>query len=280
MYHPKAPLGYTGGKTLLRRKILPYFPPLASSYYEPFLGGGSVFVSAWWNLYRDIPCYLSDIDDDLMTFYRVVRDSPKRLIELILGELDHWQGNYREMIEYLNTKSAYISVAAKVWLYSRFCFGSMQKHNAYSKYKATKAPSIKKGVISRIEKLSMILRQSNITLKHQCAFEAIENAIPHSFFYLDPPYPGAERVYKTQTFDHAQLYHSLENAPEGTKWILSYRDDAFIRGLYDKHSIIELEHTYMFMPNHDPTLANRPVTELLISNFPIDPPIQQLAFDI
>ena len=279
MFHPKAPLGYTGGKSRLRRQILPYFPRTANAYVEPFLGGGSVFVSAWWNLYRNIPCTISDINEDLMTFYKVVRSSPDELIELIQGELDHWQGNYREMIKYLDTKSAYISRAAKVYLYSRLNFGSLQFPHSFSQSKVTELDTMVDVTHDRIKRLATILGSPNVTMRHACALDIIAQTPPNSFIYMDPSYPGAEDVYQTETFDHVALFNLLRDIHFPTDWLLSYRDDAFIRGLYDDYYIAELNHTYHFKPDHKPT-PPRPVTELLISNFPINTPFTQLPLNI
>lgn len=240
-----------------------------------------MFVAAWWNLYQDVPCYISDIDEDLMTFYTVVRDSPAQLIELIKGELDHWRDDYRAMIKYLDTKSAYISVAAKVYLYSRLCFGSLQDPTGFAQSKVGDINGTIANVDKRINWLSGILNAGNITLANQCVFEVLDGPMPYSFIYLDPPYAGAERVYKrdAETFDHQRLFHTLDRLDMNVGWILSHRDDAYIRGLYDGYFVMELDHTYQFKPDHQP-MPPRPVTELLISNMVITPTQSQLVLDI
>ena len=183
------------------------------------------------------------------------------------------------MIKYLDTKSSTISIAAKVWIYARLNFGSVQFSHGFSQKKVGEVDVMIASVEPRIKRLSKILKHPNITITRMDAFNALFIAKAQSFIYLDPPYVGAEDVYKSQTFDHAKLYRTLRDVPRGTKWILSHRDDAFIRGLYDGFTIIELDHSYTFKPNHQAG-PDRPVTELLISNFLIKSRHRQLAFDI
>ncbi len=40
---------YSGSKRLLASQIISYFPKQIDIYYEPFLGGGSVFLSLLQN---------------------------------------------------------------------------------------------------------------------------------------------------------------------------------------------------------------------------------------
>ena len=41
-----SPLRYPGGKTKALRQIIPYLPARFSSYREPFVGGGAVFIAS------------------------------------------------------------------------------------------------------------------------------------------------------------------------------------------------------------------------------------------
>lgn len=38
---------WAGGKRSVMSKIFPYFPDNFNNYFEPFLGGGSVFLELW-----------------------------------------------------------------------------------------------------------------------------------------------------------------------------------------------------------------------------------------
>lgn len=70
---------------------------------------------------------------------------------------------------------------------------------------------------------------------------------PVSFFYLDPPYHATEGYYSNigedgfTEADHIRLRDALMRI-EG-KFLLSYNDDTFVRGLYDQPGIYLMETT-------------------------------------
>ena len=70
---------------------------------------------------------------------------------------------------------------------------------------------------------------------------------PVSFFYLDPPYHATEGYYQNigengfTEADHIRLRDTLLSI-QG-KFLLSYNDDAFVRGLYDQPGIFLMETT-------------------------------------
>ena len=73
-------LKWAGGK----RRILPlletHFPKKVNCYFEPFLGGGSVFFY-FKKKYNPKLCIISDSNEDLINSYLDVRDNPKLLIK-------------------------------------------------------------------------------------------------------------------------------------------------------------------------------------------------------
>lgn len=90
---PLAPfLRWAGGK----RWLVPQIRKLVGGatinrYHEPFLGGGSVFFA----LAPGGEAYLSDLNTDLITVYRQVRDHPSRVADL-LGLYDNTSDCYYE----------------------------------------------------------------------------------------------------------------------------------------------------------------------------------------
>src|SRR6266705_6543673 len=73
---------WAGGKKSLLPHLLPHVPPHLSDYYEPFLGGGALFfrVCGWTTSFS---AHLSDISEELMTAYMVIKESPEELIRLL-----------------------------------------------------------------------------------------------------------------------------------------------------------------------------------------------------
>ena len=72
---------WVGGKARLLPKILPYVPVDIRNYFEPFLGGGAVFLAAKSRI-SGTAC-LADLNEHLVCAWRALRDRPPRFEELL-----------------------------------------------------------------------------------------------------------------------------------------------------------------------------------------------------
>src|SRR2546430_1327893 len=70
---------WAGGKTSLLSHLLPHVPLNLTNYYEPFLGGGALFMRICERKKR-YNGHLSDTNGELITSYRVIKESPEELI--------------------------------------------------------------------------------------------------------------------------------------------------------------------------------------------------------
>ena len=75
-------LKWAGGKRRVLPRILRYVPSEFGTYFEPFLGGGSVFFGLGLQNKRSV---ISDINQDLINFYETVRDAPLELLQIVSG---------------------------------------------------------------------------------------------------------------------------------------------------------------------------------------------------
>ena len=60
----RSPLFYVGDKYRLMKQLVNYFPEKIDSFYEPFTGGGTVFLNIAANKY-----FLNDIDKNLIKIH-------------------------------------------------------------------------------------------------------------------------------------------------------------------------------------------------------------------
>ena len=67
---PKPFVKWVGGKRSLLNEIFPRFPKEFNDYYEPFVGGGAVFFSAYDKFTN---AFLSDTNLDLVITYRIIQ---------------------------------------------------------------------------------------------------------------------------------------------------------------------------------------------------------------
>lgn len=79
---------WTGSKRPIAAKITSYFPKEIETYYEPFVGGGSVFFQLLKDNANVKKFKLSDKNDSLINILTTVKDKPQELILLrIVGVL-------------------------------------------------------------------------------------------------------------------------------------------------------------------------------------------------
>ena len=74
---------WVGGKRQLLDEITPLLPKRIPSYCEPFLGGGAVL---FW--IQPAKAVVNDLNQDLMTVYRVIKDDVDALVQS-LKEHEH-----------------------------------------------------------------------------------------------------------------------------------------------------------------------------------------------
>lgn len=221
-------MSWIGGKKALRELIVRLFPLYYERYIEVFGGGG-------WVLFHKPPGNDFEVYNDfnglLVNLYRCVRDKPEELMEALRYVL-----NAREDFDRIRSALARDSPASDVqraaWFYQliRYSYASgltsfgSQPHDMRSNF-------------SLIEQAHRRLAKVVIENKD---FEKLLHQYdrPVSFFYLDPPYHATEGYYQNigedgfTEADHIRLRDALMRI-EG-KFLLSYNDDAFVRGLYDR----------------------------------------------
>lgn len=84
----RPPFAYFGGKTTLASKIAALLPP-HKHYVEPFAGSLAVLLAKDRAPHETV----NDIDGNLMTFWKVLRDRPRELAE-VCALTPHSRGEY------------------------------------------------------------------------------------------------------------------------------------------------------------------------------------------
>ena len=88
---------WAGGKESELKYIIPNVPSRFNNYYEPFVGGGSVFVSMNANKY-----YINDKSDELISLYKSIADNNKVFFNWISLIAVSW----KTMKNFYNIKSS------------------------------------------------------------------------------------------------------------------------------------------------------------------------------
>jgi len=285
-------LKWAGGKSRIYKHLkmpISLSEGRIKNYYEPFFGGGAVFFNLIQS-FKFEKCIISDINEDLILFYNVVRKNPLKFIDFSekyfeiynhLSSNDEKKKFYEEIrntynidrfnIDYESYSESHIPRAAQMLFLNKTCWGGLYRQNVSGEFNTPCAeynPSkLKK---THIMNVSNVLKNVEIIcsdFQHVCERIAGND----TFVYLDPPYKDQfSEYYKTHFSDKDQerlseVFKELHNKGVFLMMNNSYSDeDKAIEKLYKGFNIDYIDSVS--------TIANDPskrkeIKELLITNY-------------
>lgn len=212
---------YPGGKTPYVNQILRHFPE-HRRYVEPFGGSAAMLL----NKPKSYVEVYNDINDDVVHFFRTVREQRDELVEW-LRTVPFSRKLYEEWVdEYFDGYRPDDDIErAGRWFFLRYTqYGG--KVAGRSGFKASGKRNEARSFRGGIEALDDVLdRFAEVTIENADYREVIDRYDgEEAFFYLDPPYLGpGDGLYDTE-FDHAELANTLADI-EG-RWLCSYGNEA------------------------------------------------------
>ena len=248
---------WVGGKKLLRKRIIDFFPQEPPSrYIEVFGGAGWVLFGS--DKHADLEVF-NDIDGHLVNLYRCIKYHREELQKELLGTDLDWLPNsrelfldYRQQIEQQGLTD--IQRAARYFLIIRLSYGADRRSFGCSK----------KALLNAIGKFEDVQNRLRDVVIENRDFERLIKTYdrPNALFYLDPPYYSAERFYDGFTKEDHQRLRSVLERLKG-KFILSYNNDVYIKDLYEGFNIHEVERANNLLRE-----ANQDnYKELIITNY-------------
>ncbi|GAX34549.1 DNA adenine methylase [Nodularia sp. NIES-3585] len=235
---PRPFLKWAGGKSRLISQYIPYFPKQYKTYYEPFLGGGAIFF------YLHPPAaILTDINAELITTYRCVRDRVEELIGL-LQKHQKWHNKDYYYDVRASPGGSDLEKAARLIYLNKTCFNGLYRVNSQGKFNVPlgryKNPNICPENILRAASAALAtaeIKQADFTniLKYATSSD--------DFVFLDPPYHPISNTsyftgYNGNSFiekDQERLRDTCaELASRGVKVMVCNSDCELVRKLYSQ----------------------------------------------
>jgi DNA adenine methylase len=235
---PRPFLKWAGGKSRLIQQYLPYLPTKYKTYYEPFIGGGAVF----FHLQPQV-AIITDINAELITTYRCVRDKVEDLIDLLKEHKIRHTREYYYTVR-ANQGNTDLEKAARLIYLNKTCFNGLYRVNSKGQFNVP---------IGRYKNPNIcdeaLLRASSAVLAHteikQADFVELLNYQTSSddFVFCDPPYyPISSTSYFTgysrDSFDEEDQERLRDTcaklANRGVKVMLCNSDCEFIRNMYQE----------------------------------------------
>lgn len=240
---------WVGGKRQLYSEIKIRVPDF-NCYFEPFLGGGAVLLG----LSPD-RAVVSDLNSDLIALYKAVRDSPKKLLDVVKlhdNNKEHFVDVRSMDRDGRADRLCSIERAARLMYLNRAAFNGLYRVNtkgqinsSYGYYKELRYPSLE-----HLYCVSDYFKSSNIDIINCDYLEAIKKAKCGDFVYLDPPYLPLSKSsnftsYQRQGFgldDLVKLRDECQRLSDrGVNFLLSNTDNEEVRDIFSKFTVDTVE---------------------------------------
>lgn len=246
---------WIGGKRRLAKHLLPMFPE-HSCYVEPFCGAAALYF-----LKDPVDSeVLNDINGDLVSLYRVVKNHPEEFIRQFKYSLSS-----RQLFNWLNETPVEpltdIQRAARFYYLQKLGFGGKVDGRTFGT--GTTCPP-RMNYMRIEEDLSIAhLRLSRTYIEHLEWSECIRRYDrPHTLFYCDPPYWGTEGYGVGFSLDQYDVMAGLAKSIEG-RMVISVNDIPEMRKAFDGLNIETVGITYTIGGGG----KSKPKNELIIKNF-------------
>ena len=262
---------WVGGKRQLMFELLKNMPENYNRYFEPFIGGGALF----FELQPD-NAYISDLNEELINLYKVVRDNVEELItdlqkHDISKEYFIEIRNIDRTEEYKNWSN--VKKASRFIYLNRTCFNGMYRVNSKGEFNVPfgryKNPRILDE--NNLINCSNLLQRTEI--RHADFSEILKKVKKGDFVYYDPPYvPLSETSsftsYTKDGFDldmHFKLRDVCDELDSmGIKFLLSNSDTKLVNELYENYNIKKVFASRQINANAD---GRGKITEVLVRNY-------------
>lgn len=259
---------WAGGKRKILNEIKEYFPKKFKYYYEPFVGGGAIYFTLEEEIKHAV---ISDINCELITAYKVIKENPFGLIEKLKEHAScHSKAHY-----YLTRKrysENLLDIAARFLYLNKTCYNGLYRVNKKGRFNVPlgdyKSPDIEQeeNIIAchkRLQKTKILCSD----------FEKI-NPKKRDFVYFDPPYHPIDKTSftkytradfsKNEQIRLAQFIKKLSQS--GVYIMLSNSKTKFVESLYPKK---DFKHHIVYAPRFVNCKSDErgKIKELIITNY-------------
>ena len=245
--HAAPVVKWVGGKRQLLPQILPLIPKRMSAYCEPFLGGGAVLFAL-----QPRRALVNDLNQDLITVYRVIKENADALIEHLSRHENTPEYFYR-IRDLDRDREAYAALsdvekASRLLYLNKTCYNGLFRVNASGAFNSPYGHYRRPNIVNEqtIRGVSRYFNSCDITFFSE-DFAAVLNRVPRGgFVYLDPPY---DPVSDTASFtgynrggfgreEQVRLKACCDAlTARGVKFLLSNSATPFIRELYGSYRV-------------------------------------------
>lgn len=256
-------LRWAGGKQWISRRIAQLIPSDIGTYFEPFLGGGSVYFAV-----QPSTSVLSDLNPRLVETYQELRDRPLEVMDA-LGRWQNEEGVYYQVRKREFDDS--IHRAAQFIYLNRTCWNGLYRVNKQGKF------NVPFGYHGReifdekhLKDVSEALKHAEVC--HGDFDQVLSRAEKGDFVYLDPPYTSLHQKNGFRQYNESLFSWDDQKRLARTAAHLAKRGVTVLVSNANHGSVVDLYPGFFCLPvaRHSILAAHsehrRPTSELLIAS--------------
>jgi DNA adenine methylase len=238
-------LKWAGGKNSLLPYLRSLVPNEFVSYIEPFLGGGAFFFDL-----KPKQAILADLNPELINCYKVVKENPDELIEL-LARMRVSKEFYYEIRAKKTEEMSELQRASRLIYLNKTCYNGLYRVNKKGQFNTPFGRNTSMNICNAQNiKLASEMLKNAILIEGDFETILLKYAQKGDFIYLDPPYPSVGRFsdfkrYTKDFFcenDHRRLAKVVrEIAKRECLFILSNAKHDLVTELYEDFRKIDVE---------------------------------------
>ncbi len=205
---------WSGSKRGQADEIITRFPKRIKTYYEPFLGGGSIMRAVMQSDIQVDRFVCSDLNADLIKLWQHIKDYPEELAdryeELWKGLNDKDDDKSRKIVYYNSIRKRFNEdrSSADFLFLLRTCTNGMPRYNSRGEFNTsfhiTRDGIHPETLRSIIHEWSRLLNIRDVTFI-ACPYEEIQTE-SGDYLYLDPPYAATKGMYYGAIDNEAFFY--------------------------------------------------------------------------
>ena len=271
-------LKWAGGKRQLVPEIKAnHLPEQFNTYYEPFLGGGALFLDL-----QPQHALVSDSNSELINCYQIIKDSVDELIEE-LSQHKNEREYYYDIRDWDRSRDIYnsktpVQRASRIIFLNKTCYNGLFRVNSQGQFNVPfgkyKRPNILDTDVLRA--VSNYLNTSQVKILNTDFQTAVESAKKGDFVYFDPPYDPISDTASFTGYDinrfkrdeQKRLKETVDDlTARGCKVLVSNACTDFILDLYEQNYIVETVAATRAINSN--ALKRGKVDEVLIRNYAV-----------
>jgi DNA adenine methylase len=238
-----------GRKRRMRKLILRYSPIGFTTYIEPFVGSGDIYL--FLDLDENVKAVINDLDPIIADSWKIIKSNPS------IENVDKYEKMSKTQITdfaFQSHSNPLDKLVANITRLSGSFSGVIKEKERLYKFPSIKRKLKKIDGISNYMKHTTVLRQD-----YKTVIRKYDNV--NAFMYLDPPYESKKDMYEEDNMDYEEMSNILKSVKG--KFLMSINDSANVRSIFKDFKKIKV----VFEGGNNEKNIGKDRHELLIKNY-------------